>query len=129
MANDRSEPRGPDPGRRKRLPQGRYANYFEVGFNPFEFIVDFGQYQPETESAHWHTRIVLGPAYAKLLSGMLRGAMSRFEEENGEIISTEEDLDPHEVVRKSLEELPPAIPIGGPAERTNSSQPIRKKRL
>jgi len=28
--------------------EGRYANYFKVGHNAFEFVLDFGQYYPET---------------------------------------------------------------------------------
>jgi hypothetical protein len=24
-------------------PEGRYANYFQIGHNAFEFIIDFGQ--------------------------------------------------------------------------------------
>ena len=35
-----------------RAPLARYTNYFEVGHNPYEFLVDFGQYQPEIGRAH-----------------------------------------------------------------------------
>lgn len=28
--------------------EGRYANTFKVGHNAFEFLVDFGQVDPET---------------------------------------------------------------------------------
>jgi hypothetical protein len=89
--------------RRRKLPQGRYANYLEVGHNPYEFILDFGQYHPETEEAQLHTRIVTGPAYAKLLTETLNGAVSQFEEEHGVIDSARDEIDPIELVQRSIE--------------------------
>lgn len=87
--------------RSKRL-EGRYANYFEVGHNAFEFIFDFGQYHPENEDAHMHTRIVTGPVYAKLLAELLKDAVDRFESEHGVIQPADDDLDPVEVVKQSI---------------------------
>ncbi len=68
-----------------RAPEARYVNYFEVGHNAFEFILDFGQYHPEQAAAHLHTRLVTGPVYAKLLSHMLAQAVERHEREFGVI--------------------------------------------
>lgn len=87
--------------RPKRL-EGRYANYFEVGHNAFEFIFDFGQYHPENEEAHMHTRIVTGPVYAKLLAELLKDAVDRFESEHGMIQPANDDLDPVELVKQSI---------------------------
>ena len=87
--------------RLKRL-EGRYANYFEVGHNAFEFIFDFGQYHPETEGARMHTRIVTGPVYARLLAELLRDAVERFESEYGAIKPAEDELDPVELVKQSI---------------------------
>ena len=42
-----------------------YANQFEIGFNAFEFLFDFGQvYDEDATEAHW--RVVTAPAYAKV---------------------------------------------------------------
>ncbi len=30
--------------------EGRYANYFKVGYNAFEFLLDFGQFYPEAKA-------------------------------------------------------------------------------
>ena len=85
----------------KRL-EARYANYFEVGHNAFEFIFDFGQYHPENEGAMMHTRIVTGPVYAKLMADLLRDAVQRFEEEHGTIQPAEDEVDPIELVKQSI---------------------------
>jgi Protein of unknown function (DUF3467) len=82
--------------------QARYANYFEVGHNAYEFIFDFGQYHPEEDAAHMHCRIVTGPPYAKLLCGLLHTAIGRFEEEYGVIDTAGDDLDPLEMVQQSI---------------------------
>ena len=82
--------------------EARYVNYFEVGHSAFEFIVDFGQYQPEQNSARMHTRIATGPVYAKLLAELLRGAVERFEEQHGAIQPADDDLDPLDIVSQSI---------------------------
>lgn len=38
--------------------EGRYANYFKVGHNAFEFVLDFGQFYPGSEKAELCTRII-----------------------------------------------------------------------
>jgi hypothetical protein len=80
----------------------RYANYFEVGHNAYEFFVDFGQYRPNTENVQIQLRVVTGPVFAKLLSNMLSKAVAQFEQEYGAIQTLEEELDPLELVRQSL---------------------------
>ena len=45
-----------DPQEAGRL-EGKYANYFKVGHNAFEFVLDFGQYYPANGEAQFHTRI------------------------------------------------------------------------
>ena len=62
-----------------------YANYFEVGHNAFEFLIDFGQFQPETGTVAMHSRMVTGPVHAKLLAQLLTEAIARFEVAHGEI--------------------------------------------
>ena len=47
--------------------EGRYANYFKVGHNAVEFVLDFGQHYSENDEAELYTRIITGPCYAKKL--------------------------------------------------------------
>lgn len=65
--------------------EARYVNYFHVGHNAFEFLVDFGQFYPEAGTAQLHTRIVTGPAYAKALAETLAAAIHRYEATFGAI--------------------------------------------
>ncbi len=87
---------------RPRAPLGRYTSYFEVSHNAFEFLIDCGQYQPESDSVVLHTRIALGPTHAKLLTGMLTAAIERHEAEHGPIADANAPVDPLEVVMRSL---------------------------
>jgi len=59
--------------------EGRYANYFKVGHNAFEFVIDFGQYYPESEEAELFTRIITSPAYAKVLLETLMKSIKQYE--------------------------------------------------
>ena len=77
-------PRSESP-RRRRVPLAAYANYFEVGHNAFEFLIDFGQYQPEADAVTMHSRMATGPVHAKLLAQLLGDAVARFEAEYGTI--------------------------------------------
>ena len=58
---------------------GRYTNYFKVGHNAFEFLLDFGQFFPENMNAHVHTRIITSPKCAKFLLESLRESIDRYE--------------------------------------------------
>jgi hypothetical protein len=50
--------------------EGHYANYFKVGFNDEEVVIDFGQHHGG-EEALMHTRIVICRAYLPVLLSML----------------------------------------------------------
>ncbi len=65
--------------------EGRYANYFRVGHNAFEFVLDFGQYFPETDRAELYTRIITNPCYAKSLLKTLCESIDRYEKIFGTI--------------------------------------------
>lgn len=65
--------------------EGRYANYFQVGHNAFEFVLDFGQSYREGGREHIHTRIIMSPAYASELLKLLRESVERYERDFGEI--------------------------------------------
>lgn len=64
---------------------GRYANYFKVGHNAFEFLFDFGQFYPEIQEAEMCTRIITSPFYAKALLEILRESIERYERTFGVI--------------------------------------------
>ena len=66
--------------------QGRYANYFKVGHNAFEFVIDLGQYYGDDEFLQLHTRIVTSPVYAKRLLVTLQEAITQHETRFGKIV-------------------------------------------
>jgi hypothetical protein len=68
-------------------PNGRYANYFTVGHNAFEFVFDFGQIHTEGRRAPLHTRIITTPVYAKSLLGLLKQSIEQHEQLFGTIPS------------------------------------------
>jgi Protein of unknown function (DUF3467) len=61
--------------------EGRYANYFKVGHNAFEFVFEFGQLYQGEEEPQMHTRIVTSPVYARELLRTLQQAMDQYESE------------------------------------------------
>jgi hypothetical protein len=65
--------------------EGRYANYFKVGHNAFEFLLDFGQFYAESQRAQFHTRIITTPTYAKALFDILRDAIAQYEQTFGAV--------------------------------------------
>ena len=60
--------------------EGRYANYFNIGFNAFEFVLDFGQHFAESDEAELYTRIITNPRSAKELLETLRVSIDEYEE-------------------------------------------------
>ena len=67
--------------------EGRYANYFSVGHNSVEFVLDIGQFYAENNEARIHTRIITSPTYAKSLLETLRVSVETYEQEYGTISS------------------------------------------
>jgi len=66
-------------------PDARYANYFHVGYNAFEVVLEFGQHYEGVERPRMHTRIVAVPKYAKALLGIFAVAIAEYESSYGEI--------------------------------------------
>jgi hypothetical protein len=66
-------------------PEGRYANYFEVGYNAFEFLLDFGQFYSGSETPRLHTRIITSPNHAKALLETLGQSIEQYERSFGAI--------------------------------------------
>ena len=71
--------------RGEREPEGKYTNYFKIGFNSFEFVFDLGQAYDDSARARHHTRIVTSPAYAKALLQLLAETLSAYERAHGPI--------------------------------------------
>src|SRR5260221_2523087 len=59
--------------------EGRYANYFEIGFTAQEFLLDFGQFDEDCGSAIRHTRIITNPISAKMFLKMLTEVVLKYE--------------------------------------------------
>jgi len=56
--------------------EGRYANFFQVGHNAFEFLIEFGQ-----QDRGVHTRIYVSPQYARVLSDLLVETLAQHDRE------------------------------------------------
>ncbi len=63
--------------------EGRYSNYFEVGHNKFEFVIDFGQFYNDDKEVRMHTRIITNPAYLKTLLELLSNSKEEYEQKYG----------------------------------------------
>jgi len=70
-------------------PNGRYANYFTVGHNAFEFLFDFGQIHSEGRPAPLHTMIITTPVYAKTFLALLQESIDQHEQNFGAIPNVE----------------------------------------
>ena len=67
------------PFRKSEKVEGKYANYFEVGHNAFEFVIDFGQHYAENEEAELCIRIRTSPAYAIAFQKILNESIEQYE--------------------------------------------------
>ncbi len=77
-----------------RPPIACYANYFEVGHNAFEFLLDAGQVEPQSGEIRFTNRIAINPVQAKLLSELLQRSILQFETLHDAIPNiAEEDFD------------------------------------
>jgi hypothetical protein len=66
--------------------ESRYANYFKIGHNAFEFVLEFGQFYDDGEDrVTIHSRIVTSPTYAKHLLQTLSIALGQYEADHGDI--------------------------------------------
>ena len=69
---------------RVRIPEGRYANFFRIGFNAQEFLIDFGQVTPDegtgTDGESFFIRIVVVPFNMKRFLALARESVGSYEE-------------------------------------------------
>ena len=59
--------------------EGKYANYFDIGFTRFEILLDFGQFDSDLQKGIRHTRIILNPSSARVFLHMLADVMAKYE--------------------------------------------------
>jgi hypothetical protein len=69
---------------------GQYSNFFKIGYNAFEFLLDFGQVYVDDGADNVHTRIVTTPQYAKALAELLTQTLTDFETNFGQIPNTQD---------------------------------------
>jgi hypothetical protein len=60
-------------------PDGKYANYFDVGVNVNEVVIDFGQCYGHGSLPSVHTRIVTTTAYGRELLALLARSIMAFD--------------------------------------------------
>jgi hypothetical protein len=65
--------------------QGQYSNRLKVGYNGYEFVLDFAQYHIGEKKEDYHTRIITTPAYAKSLLDVLQKSIDQYEKSYGSI--------------------------------------------
>ena len=64
---------------------GKYSNYFKVGHNAFEIVIDFGQYYTGEPKPQIHTRIITTPPFGLAFLTILKKTLREFEREVGPI--------------------------------------------
>jgi hypothetical protein len=68
-----------------------YSNIVRIGHTPYEFMMDFGQFQPEGKRAFMDVRIVTSPQHAKALLRALKENIANYEEKYGVINVTDSE--------------------------------------
>lgn len=59
--------------------EARYANYFQIGQNAVEFVLEFGQQYGDETVPLLHTRIITSPSYVNNLLKVLQQALAEHE--------------------------------------------------
>ncbi|PAU95688.1 hypothetical protein CK503_01100 [Aliifodinibius salipaludis] len=72
---------------------GTYSNLVMISHSPSEFILDFISVMPGAPKAKVVKRMVLTPDHAKRLMNALSENIKRYENENGAISNSNDDID------------------------------------
>ena len=78
------------PATGRKVEEGRYANFFQIGHNACEFLFEFGQ-----QGGMIHTRLYLSPPHARMLSDLLSDALRK----NAKIYGPESIVDPSDDIQ------------------------------
>lgn len=62
-----------------------YSNHLQVGFNAFEFLLQFGQFREKDTDVVNVTAIVTSPAFAKAFARTLNESIANYEQRFGQI--------------------------------------------
>lgn len=62
-----------------------YSNIVRIGHSQYEFMLDFGQFQPEGKKAFMDIRIITSPPHAKAILKALKENIAKYEEKFGVI--------------------------------------------
>jgi len=74
-----------DPAIDSNLIKSNYTNYFEIGFNAHEVILNCGQFYAGDEKPFIHTRLLTSPAYAEALLELLRDTLDQRKRSLGDV--------------------------------------------
>lgn len=55
--------------------ESRYANSFQIGYNAFEFLIEFGQ-----QNGGIHTSIYVSPQHARILADLLGDTLKQYDD-------------------------------------------------
>jgi hypothetical protein len=77
-------PQNPSPPPQEPL-ERKYANYFQIGRNAFEVILEFGQFNEQDVKPLLHTSVITTPVHAKKLLLLLEKCVQEHEEAFGVI--------------------------------------------
>ncbi len=70
-----------------------YSNIVRIGHSPYEFMLDFGQFQPEGKRAFMDVRIIVSPQHARAILKALKENIAGFEEKHGKIGASSDDAE------------------------------------
>lgn len=70
---------------RSKLDEGRYANYFEIAHNAFDFLLDLGQLGSTETEPRIYLRVIISPAVAMKLSQKLNESLRQYRASFGPI--------------------------------------------
>ena len=62
-----------------------YSNHLQVGYNAFEFLLEFGQFREKDSNVVNVTAIVTSPAFAKAFARTLSDSIAGYEQRFGDI--------------------------------------------
>ena len=85
LSRSRKPHMAPDSGSNTAPPNACYANVLLVGYNAFEFLLDFRQsYSPDSRESTG-VRIVTMPVFAKAMLETLQSSIAQYEDTHGPI--------------------------------------------
>jgi hypothetical protein len=80
----KEDPKSPSKTRRRE--EGRYANFFQIGYNAFEFLIEFGQQEGDDNDVI-HARIYVSPQHARILADLMLDTLQQHERIFGKILN------------------------------------------